>query len=164
MKSHEILYEYFLSHREEIITDFSRIVAVPSVLSAPVDGAPNGINSKKALEEVVKMFRENGFDIEISRDNLYAIAKYGEGEKSIGIFSHGDVVPVDDKWIKTQPFSPIVDKNRLFGRGTSDDKNALVFALWFLRGLRDCNIKMKNALSAYFSSALTVRGDSIAIK
>ena len=152
MKLYEIIKEYFISHKDDIIEDFSRMLAVPSPLAKAEKDAPNGIYTKRMLEVAVQMFREKGFDANISEDNLYALVKYGEGKKSIGLFSHGDVVPVDDKWIMTEPFSPKVINGRMFARGACDNKNAIIFGLWLMRGLDELGIKMKNSLTLFVGS------------
>lgn len=54
------------------------------------------------------------------------LSYYGEGEKSIGLFSHADAVNVSDDWLFTEPFNMIEKDCFLIGRGVSDDKAAKV--------------------------------------
>ncbi len=144
--------EYFSAHKEEIVADIARLVSMPSVLSSPEKDAPNGKACKDMLVGVCEFFRESGYEAKISDDNLYALIRHGDGEKTIGIFAHGDVVPVDDKWEVTAPFEPKVYKEWIFGRGVVDNKNAIAFSVWFLRFLREHNIKMKNTLQIFIGS------------
>lgn len=57
------------------------------------------------------------------------VGKIGNGKKSIGFVSHMDVVPPGelDQW-QTPPFEPTIIDNKIFGRGTLDDKGSFACA------------------------------------
>ncbi|NQS88191.1 M20 family metallopeptidase [Patescibacteria group bacterium] len=63
------------------------------------------------------------FEKEKGRPNI--IANLGSGEKTLAFNGHFDVVPISDEssW-KTDPFSPELKGNRLFGRGAFDMKGS----------------------------------------
>ena len=57
--------------------------------------------------------------------NLYATLKKGNGP-NVCFAGHTDVVPPGDlKDWKTEPFTPVVKKGVLYGRGASDMKTAI---------------------------------------
>ncbi|MEW6130763.1 MAG: ArgE/DapE family deacylase [Acidobacteriota bacterium] len=57
------------------------------------------------------------------------VGKLGNGKKSIGFVSHMDVVPPGelDLW-QTPPFEPTIIEDKIFGRGTLDDKGSFACA------------------------------------
>ena len=59
-------------------------------------GAPFGRACAEVLEYVKSCWQNNGFDTELHQDGGYLLSYYGEGEKSIGLFSHADVVSASD--------------------------------------------------------------------
>ena len=60
----------------------------------------------------------------------------GQGEEIIGILAHLDVVPVSDTW-NSDPFKLTIIDDKMYGRGTSDDKGAVVCSLTALRMLKE---------------------------
>lgn len=149
MEIYNVAKKYFEENREAIIADLSALVSIPSVLSEPKENAPSGVECARVLKAALEMFEREGFSVRVGGDGLYGIVDMPNGEKTIGVFSHSDVVPVGDDWTVCAPFEPKLVGNRLFGRGTSDNKNAIVFGLWFMKMQRDCNIKLKNSLRLF---------------
>src|SRR5215211_7109107 len=67
------------------------------------------------------------YEKEPGRTNI--VGRIGSGKKSIGFVSHMDVVPPGelDQW-KTPPFEPTLIDDKIFGRGTLDDKGSFACA------------------------------------
>ena len=66
--------------------------------------------------------------------------EFGEGKKMLGIIGHLDVVPADDTWT-FDPFNATVKDNKIYGRGTIDDKGPVVAALYAMKAVHD-NFKL----------------------
>ena len=81
------------------------------------------------MQKCTKLFSDRGFSAEIFNDSGYALVTLGSGEKTIGIFSHSDVVPVGDDWLYTKPFEPVIKDGALIGRGVEDNKSGIMAAL-----------------------------------
>ena len=62
-------------------------------------------------------------------DSCVGRIRYGDGEKSIGIWSHLDVVPVGGYW-EHDPFEPVVEQGYMIARGCQDNKSSAVMALY----------------------------------
>ena len=84
---------------------------------------------ERYVGEYVSSFFENIgveykiFEKERGRPNV--IANIGSGEKTIAFNGHFDVVPISDKSLwETDPFSPELKGNKLFGRGAFDMKGS----------------------------------------
>ena len=58
------------------------------------------------------------------------IARWGQGPVHLAFSGHTDVVPPGplDKW-KSPPFSPVISKNKLYGRGAADMKTGIAAML-----------------------------------
>lgn len=134
------------SYEKDIIRDLSELIKIPSVSE---NGTPDkcfGENVDKALMKVKELFEKSGYKMTVKSKDGYAIAKIGEGEKTIGIFGHADVVPVDNDWIYTKPFEPLVKDGFLFGRGSEDDKAGVIASLYALKILKDSGYEFKNKI------------------
>ena len=82
---------------------------------------------RRVAEIVREFFRENGiryrlFEKEKGRTNI--IGYIGKGKPRIIIACHSDVVPAGEGW-KTKPFRAKVRGDRIYGRGSVDDKGPL---------------------------------------
>ena len=78
---------------------------------------------------MLELGRKEGF--EVKDYNGYAgVISYGEGEESVGVLAHLDIVPIGEGWTK-DPFGGEIVDGYMFGRGTVDDKGPAYG--WFLR-------------------------------
>lgn len=83
-------------------------------------------NESKPLEIIGEILRENTINYKIigSRNKKNLVAEFGEGEKSVLLNSHFDVVPAEKNM-----FVPKIKKGYLYGRGVADAKGPLVAML-----------------------------------
>ncbi len=139
-------------HKDEILTEWMELVKIPSVISDPCKNAPFGENCAKALRAVYDLYKKHGFEAEIYENDGYALARYGSGNKTIGLFAHSDVVPVGDGWTYTQPFEPIIKDNTMIGRGCEDNKSGIMLSLCLMRMIKELNLLLKNKLQAFTGS------------
>lgn len=146
MKYRDIIHNYVCSKKEEIIKTLIELVKVPSVKGDATENAPFGTQCANVLEVIKDMYSLSGFETELSSNGGYLLSFYGKGEKSIGIFAHADVVPAGDDWIYTKPFEPVVKDGCIIGRGTLDDKSAVVISLYCAKMLKELNIPFNSRL------------------
>lgn len=127
--------------KETLLKDLFRLLSVPSVreddLATPE--APVGPGPLAALEEFMKMAEEDGFKTEQFGPWAGRI-EIGQGEQLLGILGHVDVVPVGTGW-DTDPFKPVIIDNKIFARGSSDDKGPTVAAYFAIKILRELGIE-----------------------
>ncbi len=143
--------EWIEKNHKWIINDWISLAKIPAILSEPQKGAPYGSECAKALEASAELFRKKGFEAKVYESG-YALANFGHGNKTVGLFSHSDVVPVGDDWIYTEPFEPVVKNNTLIGRGVSDNKSGIMASLCVFMMARDLNFPMKKRLQAFIGS------------
>lgn len=156
MEKSEILKKidgYLKENREKIVKDLRRLVKIPSLREEATREAPFGEPCLEALKEALSLFRENGFSGELSEDRKYALATYGNGGKTIGLFGHTDVVAADGEWLLGEPFSLTERDGCLVGRGCEDDKGGVIASLYAAKMIRDLKLPLSNRLLFFIGSA-----------
>ncbi len=126
--------------------DLKELVAIPSLrdLSTADEKAPFGKECRRALDKMMEIGREAGFTVK-DIDGYACTIEYGEGEESVGILAHLDIVPIGDDWTHDPLGCEEVD-GYLFGRGTLDDKGPAVAGLTAMRMLKDQGIKLNKKI------------------
>ena len=118
-------------HRQEIIDDIARLVAIKSVCGEAAAGAPFGPGPRSALTAAMEMASEMGLQCE-DHEVLARAFVPGSGDKTVGIVAHLDVVPEGSGW-NSDPYTLTEKDGWLIGRGVVDDKGPAVLALWAAR-------------------------------
>ncbi len=144
--------EWIEENKEEIIKLWIELCRTPAIEGEPAPGAPFGVECAKALRECTDAFAGRGFDAKIFEERGYSLVSYGEGENTIGLFCHSDVVPVGEDWIFTKPFEPILKDGALIGRGVEDNKSGIMASLCLMEILRKYNIPLKSRLQLFIGS------------
>ena len=140
------------SHKEQIIRDLTDLVRIPSIAGTPDGEAPFGKECLRVLYAVQALYRREGFSAELDPSNKYLTAEYGTGERTIGLFGHADVVPVDDDWILSDPFEPMEKDGFLICRGVLDDKSGVIGSLYVLKAFKELGIPLKSRLFSFVGS------------
>lgn len=140
----KIAKDYILSHKDDIIKDLSEICSIPSVAGTPTPDAPFGNEVKNALTKVHSMYEEEGIKSTLYPE--YVMAEFGESEKTLGIFSHADVVPAEGEWTLTDPFTPKLFGDFLVCRGAEDNKSGIIASLYAVKAIREAGIPLKRKL------------------
>ncbi|WP_135821565.1 M20 family metallopeptidase [Halostella litorea] len=91
---------------------------------------------------VADWFEERGIDaslvFEPDEDRPQAVATVGDGDPTVVLNGHLDVVPADEpgEWAH-DPYDPTVEDGRMYGRGTVDMKAGIAIAMLTAERLRD---------------------------
>ena len=131
--------KYIEDNYENMLNDLKRLVKYNSVLSD--DEKPFGSQNRKVLEEAISMMNEKGFKTK-NVDYYACYGEVGQGDKTIGVVCHLDVVPAGEGW-DSNPFEVVQKGDRLYGRGVSDDKGAAVASMYAIKYLLDTNYPFK---------------------
>ena len=131
-----------------IVSDLTDLVAIPSVSASSHDQS----QVQRSAEAVAALLRDSGLDAEIlsvpapdgtpGRPAVLAHRAGPQGSPHVLLYSHHDVQPVGDPtgWDQADPFTTERRGERLFGRGTADDKAGVIthaHALRILASLTD---------------------------
>ncbi len=137
-----------LSKKEELLTCLQENLQIPSVQDAPGEGAPYGAAVRKSLDHILAAARKLGFRTE-NVDNHIGWCEYGDGEEMVAVLGHLDVVPAGDGWT-FDPWGGEIRDDRIWGRGTMDDKGPSIAALYALAALRDTKLPVKRRIRILF--------------
>ena len=116
------------------------MIQIPSIYSKSDNPShPFGENANKALEYILDLGKKLGFKTK-NIDGYCGYIEFGEGDKLVGIIGHLDVVPEGDNWT-FPPFSGKISDNKIFGRGSIDDKGPVISSLYAMKTVMDnCKI------------------------
>jgi len=151
----ENIKKYLEDNKEAIISDLITLCRIPSVSEEGKDGYVFGKNVNDALFEVKNIASKFGFEADVKENLGYATLSLKKGEKSMGLYSHCDVVPVKaDEWIKTAPYEPFIDSNGyMYCRGCEDNKSSAVALIYIADMINKGIIPFESSYIAYFGGS-----------
>ncbi len=128
-------------YKDSYLKDLKELVSIKSVRddAHATDDYPLGKGPAKALEKFLSFGKRDGFKTK-NLENIVGYIEYGQGDKTLAIQAHADVMPAGDGW-ETDPFTMTQKDGNVYGRGTSDDKGPGLAAYYGLRMLKDSGIK-----------------------
>ena len=144
----ERIEEYALQSRQGVVEDLKTLVRIPSISHFGADGMPFGKGCAQVLDKALELAQGHGLATQ-NCGYWYGLAQCGEGDKTIGLFSHLDVVPVGNNWAH-DPFDPIEKDGLLIGRGVTDNKNAAVVSMYVMKAFRELGLPLRSKLSLFF--------------
>ena len=135
------------AHMEDMTADLSALIRIPSVRGEAKEGMPYGKQCADALLQMQQLMEAGGLKTRNYENHCVAGDLYPDREKALDILVHLDVVPVSpETWTKTEPFEPLVEGDKIYGRGSSDDKGPAVAALYALRAIRELQIPLSHGV------------------
>ena len=132
----------------DLLASLQENLKIPSVQGEPESGAPYGAHVRESLDHVLATAEKLGFAT-VNMDGQLGWCEYGEGEEMIAVLGHLDVVPAGDGWT-FDPWGGEIRDNRIFGRGTMDDKGPSIAALYALAALRDSGLPIRRRIRVLF--------------
>lgn len=121
---------YLEKHKERFLGDLLTHVRIPSI-------SQTGEGIAEAIEFLRAQFERLGCETTVHQTSVHPVIIAETGPKdakfTLLIYGHYDVVPATKAqgW-NTEPFEPVIDGDRIWGRGTGDNKGqhlARVFGL-----------------------------------
>lgn len=137
--------------RQEFLTALQGLMAIESVAMLDPDEAhPYGSAPAAALDYVLALCEHLGIRT-VNRNGRVAWAEIGQGQEIVGILGHLDVVPVGDGWVHDPKGEVCGDK--LYGRGSVDDKGPTMAALFAIKELQDAGVTLKRRVRLIFGQS-----------
>ncbi|MBI6946216.1 dipeptidase [Pseudomonas koreensis] len=120
------------------------------------------------IAEKIKSLAES-FNLKFRNvDNrVYEISLEGSGDDVVGIHAHADVVPVTpENWVlkdgtKLDPFKVTFIGDRMYGRGTEDDKNGIVVAMYAMKVIKEEKLPLARNFKLLVDTTEETTGDAI---
>lgn len=140
----ELFLDQIRKQKDEMFEGIFQIVSIPSERGVPQDGAPYGKEVRKALDAVMDLAEEMGFQTKIIDDQV-GIVQYGGNidhtDRYLGIMGHLDVVEAKNQegWI-SDPYQPQIRDGRIYARGILDNKGPVLSCLYGLKAIKDLGI------------------------
>lgn len=138
------------SYKEEIIKTTQDFIKIKSIKGAPEPGMPCGRGPYEALKYVLNLSESMGFAVQ-DIDGYVGYAEFGDGKETVGVLVHVDVVPEGDGWT-FPPFSGELHDDKIYGRGSVDDKGPTIAVLFALKALKACGIKLGKKIRVVFGT------------
>jgi succinyl-diaminopimelate desuccinylase len=131
-------------YQQDIITKTQELVDIASIEGEPDGAYPFGLGPAKALEYVLELGQSLGFKVK-NVDHYAGHVELGVGDEILGILGHVDVVPVGEGW-SSPPFKSEIRDDKIFGRGTLDDKGPIIAALYAMKTVADLGIPLNKRI------------------
>lgn len=134
-------------YRDEMVEMMKMLIAIPAI--SPESGGDGEMEKAKAIEPFLKKYFDrvvecHAEDDRVSagiRPNYIVTIKGQDASKTFWLMAHLDIVPAgDEKAWATPPFKGIVKDGRIYGRGSTDNNQAIVSSLFAVRALKDLGI------------------------
>ena len=138
------------AHEGELLRDIARLVAIPRVGGEAAEGAPFGLECRRALDEMLALCGEYGFKT-ACYGGAVGSADYNDRPAALDILGHLDVVGAGDGW-DTEPFTAVVKDGCLYGRGVDDDKGSTIMALYGMRCLKELGVVLESGCRLLFGT------------
>ena len=118
---------YIKENKERFISELFDLLRIPSI-SAQSERKPDMQRCAEFLAAALVKAGADRADVLPTEGNpvVYAEKTVDPGAKTVLVYGHYDVMPVDprDEW-RTEPFEPVIRDGRIWGRGADDDKGQL---------------------------------------
>ncbi|MBK5476166.1 dipeptidase [Pseudomonas sp. TH21] len=134
-----------------------------------VDGVPQYKNPEfiKIAGKIQALAKDFNLNFRNIDNRVYEISLEGSGDEVVGIHAHADVVPVTpENWVlkdgtKLDPFKVTLIGDRMYGRGTEDDKNGIVVALYAMKVIKEEKLPLARNFKLLVDTTEETSGDAI---
>ncbi|MBA4288466.1 MAG: dipeptidase [Pseudomonas sp.] len=125
---------------------------------------PEFIKIAEKIKDLAKSFNLNFRNID---NRVYEISLEGSGDEVVGIHAHADVVPVTpENWVlkdgtRLDPFKITLIGDRMYGRGTEDDKNGIVVTMYAMKVIKEEKLQLARNFKLLVDTTEETTGDAI---
>ena len=136
------------SYLPRLVQSVCESVRIPSLYTEDASGFPYGIEIARAADHAMACARQLDFKV-TDLDGKICWADYGDGEETVAVMGHLDVVAPGEGW-DFEPFCGCVKNGAILGRGTQDDKGPLFSSLYALKAVADLGIPLSKRVRIIF--------------
>ena len=145
------LYDLIDSYAEDFAARLTKWIQIPSVKDEPAPGAPFGVEVRRMYDMAIADCEAEGLIVRGFDGYALDATLPGEPEpgrqakEAIAVLGHLDVVPAGDAW-PVDPFAAVRVGDKIYGRGTSDDKGPSLCALYAMRAIKEAGVPLKKSI------------------
>lgn len=164
---HRLLGLYARVKYGEAATEtLKELVAIPTYRK---DGVAQHENPEflKIADEIKRLAESFNLNFRNIDNRVYEISLEGSGDEVVGIHAHADVVPVTpENWVlkdgtRLDPFKVTLVGDRMYGRGTEDDKNGIVVTLYAMKIIKEEKLPLARNFKLLVDTTEETTGDAI---
>jgi predicted dipeptidase len=138
--THTFAREYY---REDIIRETAGLIKFKTfATNVPNRENPEFIRQKEYLHSLAEKLGLAFRDVEGYIQEIWI----GDGPESFGIMSHSDVQPVAPEEWSHDPWSGEIIDGKIWGRGSVDDKAAIVAVMYGMRSILDSGFPLRRKI------------------
>lgn len=133
--------------KDDLLKDLTELIQINSELTTydpNQKGAPFGPGNQAALDWFLALAQKDGFRIE-NVDGYAGHIEYGTQKEFVGSIGHLDVVSAGNGWT-FPPYGAVIHDNKMYGRGTEDDKGPTIAVYYALKILKDLNVPLSKRI------------------
>jgi predicted dipeptidase len=155
-----------LHNQKAVIASLGAMVAIPTArnVQVPPHENPTIIDFGKLVEKMAKDF---GLAYRNVDNRIFEVSLKGKGTEEFGILTHSDVVPaVLSEWVlddgtRLDPFTMKQVGDRLYGRGTIDDKGSIAAVLYAMKTVKESGIPIQRSMRLMIETTEETGGDAM---
>lgn len=155
-----------LRYESEMIALLGRLVSLPTFKAG--DRPQHNNPAIVAMGELLQTeAARSGLTFRNVDNRIFEFILPGSGPLDLGIYTHGDVVPaIAELWRladgeRIDPFRLRIMGEKLYGRGTEDDKCSIVSALFALRVIQEANLPVRRSIRLMVETTEETGGDGM---
>ena len=134
---------YIEINKDNMLKDLAELIAIPSI-SEDLEQVAEGMNWVLSKAEELGFEATSVLDGQVGVVEILPEGLSEEECECLGILTHVDVVPADDEeeW-HTNPFEAVIKDEKIFGRGTLDDKGMIIASLYAMKACKELGLPFK---------------------
>jgi predicted dipeptidase len=158
-----------IQYRDGMLDVLKELVEIPtdSLPGVHQYENPNMIRFGKTIERIS---REFGLDYRNADNRVFEVILKGSEKSgdSFGIYTHADVVPADAKdWVledgtALHPYKLQIIGDKIYGRGTEDDKASIAASLFAMKAIREAGLKLRRDVRLIIETTEEIGGSAFA--
>lgn len=127
-------------YKDQMLADLKEAISIKSVAGEAEGEFPFGKGVHDSFEHMLTLGQREGFATK-NVDNFGGHIEYkGQGDGIFALIGHLDVVPEGSGW-QHDPYGGEIVGDKMFGRGTIDDKGPTMAAFYAIKALKDSGFK-----------------------
>jgi predicted dipeptidase len=154
-----------LTQEHQVLSSITQMVALPTVRDpkVPPHESPAIIDFGRMVE---KMAQDFGLQYRNVDNRIFEVSLPGQSGQEFGILTHADVVPVvPAEWVvdgqQLDPFKVTRVGDKLYGRGTIDDKGSIATVLYAMKAVKQSKLPLQRGIRLMIETTEETGGDAM---
>ncbi len=154
-----------LNQEKPVLASIEKMVELPTVRDPKIPPHEN-----KAIIEfgqlVEQMAKDFGLQYRNVDNRIFEVTLPGTSGEEFGILTHADVVPVvPAEWVidgrQIDPFKVTRAGDKLYGRGTIDDKGSIATVLYAMKAVKESGLPLSRGIRLMIETTEETGGDAM---